>query len=146
MATINPPHEYKGSCQCGQVVFKASLSKPLTEPPYRITNCSCSICTRNGILNVYVPRSDVTFLSGWDALKNFRFNTRSVEHKFCPECGSSVLIDPLCFYNGVEGFEKAPDILGLNVRMFEGVDVKKLELTGQGAFATLREMMGSGPA
>ncbi|TID23381.1 gb [Venturia nashicola] len=141
MTTLNPPYEYQGSCQCGIVTFKASLPKPITTPPYRITNCPCSICTRNGILNLYIPRSDITWLSGWDKLKNFRFNTKSVDHKFCPECGSSVVIDPLCFYQKMEGFEDAPDVLGLNVRMFEGVDVKGLELTGEGVFVTLRDMM-----
>ncbi|KAE9983520.1 hypothetical protein EG328_009860 [Venturia inaequalis] len=141
MTTLTSPHEYKGRCQCGLITFKASLPTPLTIPPSRITNCSCSICTRNGILNVYVPRSDVTWLSGWENLKNFRFNTKSVDHKFCPECGSSVVIDPLWFYRGMEGFEGAPDVLGLNVRMFEGVDVKTLELSGEGVFASLREMM-----
>lgn len=117
MASVDSPQEYRGSCQCGQITFKASLLKPLTIPPCRVTNCDCSICTRNGILNVYVLRSDVTWLSGWNKLKNFRFNTKSVDHKFCPECGSSVLIDPMRFYDKMEGFENAPDVLGLNVRV-----------------------------
>lgn len=126
MAAVNPPHEYQGSCQCGLVTFKASLPKSLTTPPYRVTKCSCSICTRNGILNVYVPRSDVTWLSGWEKLKNFRFNTRSVDHKFCPECGSSIVIDPCCFYRTMDGFEYAPDILGLNVSFLQSVLVSLL--------------------
>jgi hypothetical protein len=117
MADIDAQVEYHGSCQCGQVAYKVSLSVALESPQSRITNCDCSICTRNGYHIVYVPRLSVIWIRGWDKLKNFRFNKNSVDHKFCPDCGSSVVIDPCCFYKDMDGFQDGPDILGLNVSL-----------------------------
>lgn len=118
MANVDQPETYQGSCQCGQFAFKATLPIPISSPQCRLTKCDCSICTRNGYHLVYVLRTDVTWLRGWDTLTNYRFNTKSVDHKFCPTCGSSLVMDPHCFYNKLEGFETAPDIVGLNVRFF----------------------------
>lgn len=62
--------EYEGSCQCGQVTYTVTCS-PLESQP--VTTCDCSICTRNGYALIYVPRSTVNWISGYDTLKNFRF-------------------------------------------------------------------------
>jgi hypothetical protein len=122
MEADNSKTEYNGSCQCGQVAFKVTLPVPLDSPQTRLTDCSCSICTRNRYHLIYVPRSSVTWIRGWDKLKDFRFSKKVVDHKFCPDCGSSVVLDMCSFYKEMEQFREefrdAPDLLGLNVSFY----------------------------
>lgn len=35
----------------------------------------------------------MVFHSGFDTLKDYRFGKKQFDHKFCPDCGSSILID-----------------------------------------------------
>lgn len=55
--------------------------------------CNCSICTKNGYYLVYPLAKDVVFHQGEDHLKSYRFGNQKAEHRFCPTCGSSVLIN-----------------------------------------------------
>jgi hypothetical protein len=96
--------------QCGLVAYKV-----LMLPPEEVNVCNCSICTRNGYARVYVPRTDVRWISGYDQLNEFRFATERLTHKFYPECGSSMLRDPNFGYKNFSAFKGAPDILCLNV-------------------------------
>lgn len=103
---------YEGSCQCGAVAYTVVLN-PIENAS--VTTCGCSICTRNGYALVYPRRDRVTWLRGYDTLKSFRFGPKRVDHKFCPECGSSVLHDP-----HLPDYQQflppgAPDVFGLNV-------------------------------
>jgi hypothetical protein len=104
--------DYEASCQCGQVAYKVKMAPVESQP---ITTCDCSICTRNGYALAYVPRENVTWIQGYDMLKIFRFASKRLDHKFCPECGSSMLIDPNFSYSKLEKMKGAPDILCLNV-------------------------------
>jgi hypothetical protein len=104
--------EYEGSCQCDEIAYKV-IMKPLESSA--VTACTCSICTRNGYHIVYVSRESVAWTRGWDKMKDFRFGPKRSDHKFCPECGSSMLVDPCYSYAKLEMFKGAPDVLGLNV-------------------------------
>lgn len=53
---------------------------------------------------VYPAPREVVFHSGYDTLKDYRFGKKQFDHKFCPDCGSSILID---FHN--------PERLAVNV-------------------------------
>ena len=45
-------------------------------------------------MNVYPKREDVKFENDCDKkLKNYYFGLKNKPHRFCPECGSSVMID-----------------------------------------------------
>ena len=81
---------YEASCHCGNVKYKALL-RSLDE--YAVLDCNCSICTKLGYLLVYPLSKDVVFHQGYDTLKDYEFATRTRDHKFCPACGSSLLID-----------------------------------------------------
>ncbi|KAK4450879.1 Mss4-like protein [Podospora aff. communis PSN243] len=112
-----------GSCHCGAVRFKV-LHPPLDPQPtcqVPVSNCNCSICQKNGYLTIYPNRKDVEWLSGWDEMKNYRFGSKNRDHKFCGVCGSSVCIDFL-------GNWHVGDVIGVNVRLLEGVDLEKLYL------------------
>jgi hypothetical protein len=67
---------------------------------------------------IYIPREQVSWVSGYDLLKTFRFNNKRLAHKFCPECGSSMIIDAEYAYKDVPRYKGAPDIICLNVGGF----------------------------
>ena len=99
---------YEGSCHCGGVKYKV-YHIPLEKT--KVTKCNCSICTKNGYLLVHPKREEVVFLQGYETLKSYKFGTGKVDHKFCPSCGSSVMID----LNN--SFAIWGDALGMNVRV-----------------------------
>lgn len=86
-----------GSCHCGAVKFEV-LHESLypiqgKADPVDVTSCNCSICLKNGYLFIYPKRQEVKWLSGWETMKNYRFLTKTKDHKFCDTCGSSVVLD-----------------------------------------------------
>jgi hypothetical protein len=56
--------QYTASCHCGTVRYTVALSPPLDDPECWVVECNCSICTRNGNLNVYVKNECVKFDAG----------------------------------------------------------------------------------
>ena len=81
---------YDANCHCGAVRFRFRMTDLKSTP---ITHCNCSICTKNGLLNVYPRRDEVEWLRGYDTMSSYRTSTKMMDHKFCPNCGSSILID-----------------------------------------------------
>lgn len=106
------PTTYSGSCHCNQISYTVTLPAALApQGTEEINSCNCSICTKNGYLLVYPLRSDVQFLNHSDEkLKSYYFGQKEKPHKFCPECGSSVLID-----FGASPHEKESQFLAMNV-------------------------------
>ncbi|PKS05512.1 hypothetical protein jhhlp_008202 [Lomentospora prolificans] len=117
---------YLCQCHCGATAFKIahkslesdSSSSPEPAP---VVNCSCSICTVNGYLLIYVFKEQVRFIRGWDDLKAYEFASKTRKHKFCGVCGTSVAIDFLDLVP--EG-----NVIGVNARVIQGLDLKKLNL------------------
>ncbi|KAB8217862.1 Mss4-like protein [Aspergillus novoparasiticus] len=101
---------YNANCHCGAVRFSFSLAPLKT---IKINRCNCSICTKNSYLLVYPLRKDVVFHRGEDQLAEYRFGNRTKPHKFCPNCGTSVLID---FKESQ--FEKERGRMAINVGCF----------------------------
>ncbi|KAK1751196.1 Mss4-like protein [Echria macrotheca] len=116
-----PSTTMTGSCHCGAVRFRVT-HPPLDPQPtcqIPVSSCNCTICERNGYLSIYPNRDSIEWISGWDDMKNYRFGRRDRDHKFCGVCGSSVCIDFL-------GNWEVGDVIALNVRMIDGVDVDGL--------------------
>ncbi|KAG8528309.1 uncharacterized protein KY384_007226 [Bacidia gigantensis] len=122
---------YDANCHCRAVQLRFRVT-PLfptdTAPspePLKPFNCNCSICTKNGYLNVY-PKdadTDIEWIKGQDSISEYRWGTKEVGHKFCPICGSSiVLIVGAAMWGDGSGTSK----VGVNARMIKGVDVDKL--------------------
>ncbi|KAL2036509.1 hypothetical protein N7G274_010739 [Stereocaulon virgatum] len=105
---------YEANCHCGAVKYKVKLPNLET---HLVTSCNCSICTKNGYLNVYPSSKEVIWHSGYDTLNDYRFGRKRFDHKFCPSCGSSILID---FHH--------PDELAVNVRMIKDIKIDKLNI------------------
>lgn len=51
------------------------------------------MCEINGYLNVYPLRKKVGFQSSYDELETYTFGDKTRLHKFCRECGTSLLIE-----------------------------------------------------
>lgn len=81
---------YDGNCHCGLVRYTVKMA-PLESQ--KVMRCNCSICTKNGYYNATPPLpSDIVFHQGQDRLTSYSFGSRRAQHKFCPTCGSSVLV------------------------------------------------------
>ena len=89
-ATESELVSYPANCHCGAVRYTVPI--PSLEE-HLVNMCNCSICTHNGYLLVYPPHQKVIFHSGYDHLRLYFFGTKTRAHKFCPTCGSSILID-----------------------------------------------------
>lgn len=105
-----PMVTYKANCHCGHVRF--SFPHPLLQTS-KVVQCNCSICTKNGYLLVYPRAADVVFASGQNDLSAYRFGNKAKPHKFCPYCGTSLLID---FSDSPSEAERV--YLGINVCLF----------------------------
>jgi hypothetical protein len=93
MASTNPEKKvYKAQCHCGDVKFTVALP-PLETGATKVNQCNCSICTKKGYLLVYPTRKDVIFTAGEENLSEYFFGNKNKPHRFCPNCGTSSLID-----------------------------------------------------
>lgn len=100
MSDIQTLIPYEASCHCGKVTYTVNIPS-ISEND--VASCNCSMCARNGYLHVYPPREQVVFHSGFEDLVDYRFGTKTVSHKFCPTCGSSVMLDLQGFRDGIYG-------------------------------------------
>ncbi|OWT42792.1 glutathione-dependent formaldehyde-activating enzyme domain-containing protein [Pochonia chlamydosporia 170] len=112
---------YSCSCHCGATSFKIShepLESASIEKAAPVAACNCSICLKNGYLLLYVFRTDIEYVCGWEDLRNYRFASKSRDHKFCGVCGTSIGIDFM-------GSNKKGDIIA---RIIQGIDITRLNL------------------
>ncbi|EJD05600.1 uncharacterized protein FOMMEDRAFT_139005 [Fomitiporia mediterranea MF3/22] len=104
---------YKGACHCRKFTYEfdypgLDVKKPIS--------CNCTFCTKVGSMNVFGFQ---TFFrlggepASWDELSKFKAKLKPVTHHFCPGCG--------CYM-----FWTVMGIVGVNVRMFEGIEVEKI--------------------
>jgi hypothetical protein len=82
-------HTFEGGCHCGAVRFRIAVDD--AQP---IIDCSCSICTKKGILHFIVAEDRFTLLSGQGALAVYAFNTGVAKHMFCKTCGIHAFYRP----------------------------------------------------
>ncbi|MFO7178946.1 MAG: GFA family protein [Pseudomonadota bacterium] len=108
------PKTYTGSCHCGRVRYE------VTADISQVISCDCSICSRTGALLAFAPASSFKLLSGEGDLSDYQFNTRTIHHLFCKNCGIR------SFARGTR-----PDgqpTVAINVRCLEGVDLGSLQV------------------
>ena len=98
---------YHGSCHCGAVKYEIEADLR------RVTRCTCSICTKKGILLARVEPDKLKISEGEDQLKLYQFNEMVAEHYFCPNCGIHTFGHP----------RAAPDKFVVNVNTLDDWDV-----------------------
>ncbi|KAK0119066.1 hypothetical protein ONS95_007929 [Cadophora gregata] len=120
-----PRNTHNAACHCGNVKFTVTLDKPF--PLQKVNKCNCTICTQKGYVFVYPPRRDIKFTQGYETMGAYKFNTKLKTHKFCTNCGTSILID----FHGTSPAKPDPDndILAINVRNFTDIDMDAMEYT-----------------
>ncbi|KAJ7248379.1 Mss4-like protein [Mycena rebaudengoi] len=109
-----PLVDYPGNCHCG--AFKFILKVPKLE---KVLVCNCSICSRNGYQWAFPARpEDLVMIKGDEntTLKGYDFGNRGMTHKFCPTCGTSILVRV-----------HAQNSIGVNVRALTDADTFALD-------------------
>jgi hypothetical protein len=71
----------EGGCHCGRVRFRARVDLDL------LSQCSCTVCTKKGILHVPVAPENFELLRGKNSLSTYTFGTGVAQHTFCLHCG-----------------------------------------------------------
>jgi hypothetical protein len=102
---------YHGGCHCGRVRFRIRADLGT------IGECSCSICTKKGILHLPVARDRFELLCGEGELTTYRFNTGTAQHTFCRHCGIHAFYVP----------RSDPDQISVNARCLDKIDVAALK-------------------
>jgi len=96
----------EGGCHCGQVRFRARVDLDL------LSQCSCTVCTKKGILHLPVFPVDFELLCGKNALTVYTFETGVAQHPFCKYCGMHAFYVP----------RSQPDKVTVNARCLDGID------------------------
>ena len=71
----------KGSCHCG------ADSLELETPPAEVTECTCSICRRYGVLWAYYRVEQVRISAAPGASEAYTWGKASIEFHRCRTCG-----------------------------------------------------------
>lgn len=96
----------EGGCHCGRVRFRARVDMDL------LSQCSCSVCTKKGILHLPASRADFELLQGKHALSVYTFGSGVAQHTFCTHCGMHAFYVP----------RSQPDRLSVNARCLDDID------------------------
>lgn len=107
---------FQGSCHCGAVSFTVDA-----DPPTSALSCNCSHCRRKGLLLAFFPVERFVLTGGEEVLRAYRFNTHSIEHRFCTTCGT----EPFAQGTSPDGSETR----AVNLRCVPAIDLDTLELT-----------------
>jgi len=110
---MNQTSTYTGGCHCGKVRYE------VTTDLARLGDCNCSHCSAKGFVLSFVPAAQFTLLSGEDALTEYRFHKKVIQHLFCSTCGVQ------SFASGEHGGEM---MYMVNVRCLDGVELAGREI------------------
>ena len=104
----------EGGCHCGRVRFRAEVDLDL------LSQCSCSICTKKGILHLPIAPEDFELLRGKNALTAYTFGTGVAQHIFCSHCGMHAFSIP----------RANPHRISVNARCLDDIDASALTPKG----------------
>ncbi len=105
--------KYTGNCHCKAVTFE--VESEITSA----ASCNCSHCFAKGFILAFVPKNEVTILTGEDNLSEYRFNKKYIAHQFCKTCG----VQPFGTAVGPDGIETA----AINLRCLNNLDISSLQ-------------------
>ena len=101
----------EGGCHCGRVRFRAEVDLD------RLSQCSCSVCTKKGILHLVTDLAAFQLLRGKSALKSYTFGTGVAQHTFCSHCGMHAFYIP----------RSQPHRVTVNARCLDDIDGPSLK-------------------
>ena len=100
------------SCHCGNIRLEVDAE------PTDIDECNCSTCRRFGFIHWKVPGNTIKLLTEKRSLSTYAGRLVQRMWHFCPTCGTTLLRT---------GY--AEDIVSVNARCIENVDVFELKVT-----------------
>jgi len=113
----------KGRCHCKR--FEFEFMHPSLEQ-HKVMNCNCTMCTRKGYLNVYMPFEYFKFTKGtMEELSVYKIDSSEEGgHRFCPTCGCPVVADGGGIaVVSVRSLDPPVDIDSLKVIKFNGLAI-----------------------
>ena len=105
----------KGSCHCGLTQFEVN------EAPADVTRCTCSFCSKHGVLWAYYKPDQFVLLTPEQNSATYQWRTQTVEHHHCANCGCSTFTVSPDFSTGKPDFEHPK--VGVNARLFDDFDL-----------------------
>ena len=105
-----------GSCHCGKVAFAIE-----GEIPPKLTRCTCSFCAKRGTLYAYYEPSQFRLTTPAADGATYRWQTRTVAHNFCPNCGCGTFSDSPAF-NMDKSWDGTTRLIAVNARLFDNFD------------------------
>jgi hypothetical protein len=103
----------EGGCHCGRVRFRAQVD--LGE----LSQCSCSVCTKKGILHLPIFPAEFELLRGKRELTVYTFGSGVAQHASCTHCGMHAFYVP----------RSQPDKITVNARCLHDIDGSSLKPT-----------------
>ena len=103
---------YRGGCHCGAIRFEVDGDIEGAEI------CNCSICSMTAYVHWEVPPERFRLLTSEEAIRDYRFGTRTSRNFFCGTCGISPFRRP----------RTDPGAIDVNLRCVEGVDPDALDV------------------
>jgi hypothetical protein len=104
---------HEGSCHCGSV--RVSVEADISQ----LTRCTCSMCTKKGMLGFYVPVHQFHLLQGESELLLYQFNAPVTKHFFCRRCGIHVFMNPRSDPSAFAVHARCLDNLDLDAARYE---------------------------
>jgi len=135
-ASIENAKIYTGSCHCGAVTLALKTQGPLPSAPEHIQECNCSICMRNGTVDIYPPATRIQIHDPSSNLTPYSFPPNFLSHEFCSVCGVLVYLKKLKVpeevynkrFGHVEDQKTWESVVPVNLRCFEGVEWDEIEI------------------
>ena len=105
-----------GSCHCGATKFE------IVALPESLTTCTCTFCSKRGMLWGYYPADQVTMVS---ETARAIYNPSVVNlHHFCAVCGCGTYSETPDWSSGEPDMTKMR--IGINARLLDDVDLKSI--------------------
>ena len=111
----------KGSCHCGNTKFEVD------EAPAGVTHCTCSFCSKRGALWAYYTPAQFRLLSPEENVATYLWQSRTVKHHFCANCGCGTFGESPDWSTGKADFDKMK--VGVNARLFDDFDLDAVPVT-----------------
>ncbi|KAH7021568.1 glutathione-dependent formaldehyde-activating enzyme [Microdochium trichocladiopsis] len=128
---------HSGSCHCGRVQVALS-SKPIDETfPEPVVECKCSICERNAYIWVSPLGVHVILHGNGEDIGRYLCSRRVMAKTFCKTCGVPLTNMPVelpeeerqaLSDEDQKGYAMIKLMHPVNVRVLEGIDLKKLKI------------------
>ena len=117
-----------GSCHCAKSAFRIE-----GDIPAQLTRCTCSFCSKRGVLWAYYQPSQFRLTSPSTDDATYRRNTKFVAHHFRPTCACGTFTDSPAFKPD-GSWDEITRRIGVNARLFDdfvAVDMPVVVIDGK---------------